>query len=87
MWNATDIEVWGTHSCCELTDVNESRQSNNEGEVGLKLSLTMKAQTGHTGIAPLSLKLDARRRSVVNVTLRPLYPRGRTVTPMAVQVG
>lgn len=66
---------------------HESHQSNNEGKVGLKLSLTMKAQRGHTGIAPLSLNLGARRRSMVNVTLRPLYPRGRTVTPMEVQVG
>lgn len=66
---------------------HESHQSNNEGEVGLKLSFTMKAQRGHKGIAPISLKLYARRRSVVNVTLRPLYPRGRTVTPIAVQVG
>ena len=47
----------------------------------------MKAQREHTGTAPLSLNLDTRRRSVVNVTLRPLYPRGRTVTPMEEHVG
>ena len=43
----------------------------------------MKAQGGHTGIAPLSLNLGARRRSVVNVILRPLYP----VITLEVQVG
>jgi hypothetical protein len=51
------------------------------------LPLTMKAQRGHTGKAPISHNLGARRRSVVNVTLRPLYPRGKTATPIAVQAG
>jgi hypothetical protein len=72
MWNATNFEVWSTctHFYCVLTDVTKAiTVTTNEGKVGLKLSCTTKAKRGQTGIAPFSLNLGARRRSVVNDTL------------------
>jgi hypothetical protein len=41
----------------------------------------VKACRGSRGVAPLILNLSARRRGVVNITLRPLYPQKSTPLP------
>jgi hypothetical protein len=62
-------EVWGDKS-----------QSSHRDNVKLKTTKevvpvhAMKAYKGRRGMAPLILNLGARRRRVVNITLRPLYP-------------